>query len=116
MRLGADIHFIIIQKLQREFGLSFVTAANLIAEQHKLARKRYSLLEVLTGCGMAGFLALTFAGIPSRRGIVCWLPLAMLPLAFMHLYLINRTSRTPILAPAQELQAQGNTRVPSRSD
>ena len=81
------MHFITIEKLQREFGLSFVTAGNLIAEQHRLARKRYRLLEVLTGCGMVGFLALTFAGIPSRRGIVCWLPLAMLPLAFTHLYL-----------------------------
>lgn len=38
---------------------------------------------------LAGWLvlALTITGIPSRCGIVCWLPLAMLPLAFTHLYL-----------------------------
>jgi hypothetical protein len=48
--------------------------------------------------------------------VVRWIPLAMLPLMFARLYLISCDCRAPILASASELQAQGNTRAPSRSE
>lgn len=110
------MHFITIKNLQREFGLSYLTAANLIEEQHKLASKRYRPLIVLNLCGMAGFIVLTLAGVQSRHDAVRLIPVAMLPLLLAHVYLFNRASRASILAAARELQARGNTRAPSWSE
>ncbi len=110
------MNFITINKLQREFGLSYLVAVNLLEEQHSRARKRYRPLGVLIGCCMAVFVTLTFTGIQNLRDLLRWIPVALLPLVFMHLYLIQRASRAPILAAARELQVRGNTGTPCRSE
>lgn len=110
------MNFITIKKLQREFGLSFVAAANLIETQQKTAMKRYRPLTVLNLCGMAGFIVLTFVDVQSWHDVVRWIPLAMLPLLLAHLYLVNRAARASILAAAQKPKALGNADAPCRSE
>ena len=96
------MNFITIKKLQREFGLSYVDAADLIEDQRKIAAKRYRPLIVLTLCGMAAFVALTLAGVPGWSGVVRWIPLAMLPLLLAHLYVVSRAARRSILTAARK--------------
>ncbi len=110
------MNFITIRKLQREFGLSYLAAVKLIEEQHKQARKRYRLLGALIGCGMVAFVTLAITGVQNLHDLLRWIPAAMLPLVLLHLYLVQRASRVPILAAARELQARGNTHALSRSD
>lgn len=110
------MNFISIKKLQREFGLSYIAAANLIEEQRGIAVKRYRPIIVLTLCGMAGFLALTLAGVPSWRDVVRFIPIAMLPLLLAHLYLVNRATRASILAIVAKGQMPGNACASSRSE
>ena len=84
---------ITIKKLQREFGLSYVTAAGIIREQSRLARKRYRMLSAFLSCGWLIFVGLTFAGIHLPHGAQRWMPAAMLPLVAWQHYLITRASR-----------------------
>ncbi len=110
------MNFITVKKLQREFGLSYLVAVNLLEEQHRQARKRYRLPSLLIGSCMVVFVALTIAGVQHWHGVLRWLPLATVLLVLMQLYLIQRAARAPILAAARELQARGNTSAPSRSE
>ena len=99
---------ITIKKLQREFGLSYVTAAGIIGEQSRLAHKRYRMLGALFSCGMLTFVVLVFTGIHLPHEAQRWMPLAMLPLILLQHYLITRASREPILAAARACRPGGN--------
>lgn len=100
------MRLITIGRLQREFGLSYVTAAGIIDEQNRLARKRYRMLGVLYCCGMLTFVGLTFAGIHWPHDAQLLIPLAMLPLILSQHYLITHASREPILAAARARSAK----------
>ena len=100
--------FITIKKLQREFGLSYVTAAGIIGEQSRLARKRYRMLGVLYCCGMLTFVGLTFTDIHLPHDAQRLIPLVMLPLILSQHYLAARASRELILAAARARQPGGN--------
>lgn len=52
--------FATIRSLQRDYGLPFVAAANLIHEQTALARKHYRVWFVLGGIGLAVMIAGAF--------------------------------------------------------
>ena len=99
---------ITIKSLQREFGLSYATAAGLIREQGRLARKRYRMLGVLFSCGMLVFAGLTFTGTHLPHGAQYWIPLAVLPLILSQHYLIARASRELTLTAARARQTRGN--------
>ena len=96
---------ITIGRLQREFGLSYVTAAGIIDEQSRLARKRYRMLGVLYFCGMLAFLGLTFTDIHLPHDAQLLMPIAMLPLILSQHYLVTRASRELILAEARARSA-----------
>lgn len=100
--------FITVKRLQREFGLSYVTAAGIIGEQRKLAWRRYRMLGALISCGWLIFFGLTFADTHFPHGALRWIPFAMLPLMLFQYYLITRASREPILAAARARQPAGN--------
>jgi hypothetical protein len=99
---------ITIKKLQREFGLSHVTAAGIIGEQRSLAWKRYRMLSALSSCGWLIFVGFTFADTRFPHGVLCWIPFVMLALMLFQHYLITRASREPILAAARARQPRGN--------
>ena len=99
---------ITIKSLQREFGLSYATAAGLIRERGRLARKRYRILGVLFSCGMLVFAGLTFTGTHLPHGAQYWIPLAVLPLILSQHYLSARASRELILTVARARQTHGN--------
>lgn len=99
---------ITIKKLQREFGLSHVTAAGIIGEQRKLAWKRYWMLSALISCGWLIFAGCIFADTRFSHGVLRWMPFAMLMLMLFQHYLITRASREPILAAAHARQPRGN--------
>lgn len=99
---------ITIRKLQREFGLSYVSAAGIIGDQRKLAWKRYWMLSALISCGWLTFVGFTFAGTGFSHGALSWIPLAMLLLMLFQHYLTMRASREPILAAARARQPRGN--------
>ena len=96
---------ITIGRLQREFGLSYVTAAGIIDEQSRLARKRYRMLGVLYFCGMLAFLGLTFTDIHLPHDAQLLMPIAMLPLILSQHYLVTRASRELTLAEARTRSA-----------
>ena len=89
-----------IRGLQREFGLSYATAAGIIGAQRKLAFKRYRLLGAVYSCGMLIFVGLTFMSIHLPHDAQLWMPLALLPLIPLQYYLVTRDSRELILAAA----------------
>ena len=99
---------ITIRKLQREFGLSYATAAGIIREQSRLARKRYRMLGVLFSCGMLIFAGLILTGTHLPHGAQYWIPLAVLPLILSQHYLSACASRELILTAARAQQTHGN--------
>ena len=100
------MRLITIGKLQREFGLSYVTAAGIIGEQRKLAWKRYRMFSALISGGWLIFVGLTFADIHLPHGAQRWIPAAMLPLVAWQHYLVTRASRELILAEARARSAK----------
>ena len=95
------MRLITIARLQREFGLSYVTAAMIIDEQCRRARQRYRLLGVAHGCGMLVFVGLIFTDIHWPHHAQLLLLLTILPLMLSRHYLVTRASRELILAEAR---------------
>ena len=100
------MRLITIARLQREFGLSYVTAAMIIDEQGRLARQHYRMLGVLYGCGMLTFVGLAFTDIHWPHDAQLLIPLAMLPLILLQHFLVARASRELILAAARARSAR----------
>jgi hypothetical protein len=99
---------ITISRLQREFGLSYATAAGIIREQRKLASRRQWPLTALSLCVLLPGVAADFGGISLPHAVTGWMAPVVIALVVVQQSLIHRASRQPILDAAHHLRRKRN--------
>jgi len=98
--------FVTVKKLQGEFGLSFATAERIIHEHRRQAWKRYWPLSIPAWLFLLASVAPEFANHRLPHHATLLLSLAALALVGLHLYLMHRASREPILVAARARSAK----------
>lgn len=93
--------FITVKKLQGEFGLSFVTATNIIDEHRRQAWKRYWPMTIVAWIFLLASVVTDFSDHRLSHRATFLLSLVALALVSLQLYLVHRASRVPILAAAR---------------